>query len=71
MTEKLFTGTLNHNQNKTKDAQMALSLLRQTRQKSGETIHNYAERILSLAEEEYNNQGGDAVERHLCRWSYK
>ena len=47
------------------DAQMALSLLRQTRQKSGETIHNYAERILSLAEDAYNNQGGDAVERQL------
>ena len=47
------------------DAQMALSLLRQTRQKSGETIHNYAERILSLAEDTYNNQGGDAVERQL------
>lgn len=47
------------------DAQMALSLLRQTRQKTGETIHNYAERILSLAEEAYHNQGGDAVERQL------
>lgn len=44
---------------------MALSLLRQTRQKAGETIHNYAERILSLAEDAYNNQGGDAVERQL------
>ena len=47
------------------DAQMALSLLRQTRQKTGETIHNYAERILSLVEDTYHNQGGDAVERQL------
>lgn len=47
------------------DAQMALSLLRQVKQKIGETIQNYAERILSLAEEAYNNQGGDAVERQL------
>ena len=47
------------------DAQMALSLLRQVRQKAGETIQNYSERILSLAEEAYNNQGGNAVERQL------
>ena len=47
------------------DAQMALSLLRQTRQSKVETIHNYAERILSLAKDTYHNQGGDAVERQL------
>lgn len=47
------------------DAQMALSLLRQVKQKQGETIQNYSERILSLAEEAYNNQGGNAVERQL------
>ena len=40
------------------DAQMALSLLRQVRQKQGETIQNSAERILSLAEDAYDNQGG-------------
>ena len=44
------------------DAQMALSLLRQVTQK---TIQTYSERILSLAEEIYNNQGGNAVERQL------
>ena len=44
---------------------MALSLLKQTRQKADETIQNYAERNLSLAEDTYNNQGGDAVERQL------
>ena len=33
------------------DNQMALSLLRQVRQKAWENIQNYAERILSLAEE--------------------
>ena len=47
------------------DAQMALSLLRCVRQKQGETIQNYSERILSLAEEAFDNQGGDAVERQL------
>ncbi|MCG7878548.1 MAG: zinc finger domain-containing protein [Candidatus Thiodiazotropha taylori] len=47
------------------DAQMALSLLRNCKQKPGENIHMFAERLLSLAEEAYNNQGGDAVERQL------
>ena len=47
------------------DNQMALSLLRHVRQKAGENIQNYAERILSLAEEAYDNQGGDAIERQL------
>ena len=47
------------------DAQMALSLLRRVNQKQGESIPNYSERILSLAEEAYNNQGGNAVERQL------
>ena len=47
------------------DSQMAMSLLRQVKQKTGETIQNYAERILSLAEEAYDNQGGNAVERQL------
>ena len=44
------------------DNQMALSPLRQ---KAVENIQNYAERILSLAEESYDNQGGDAIERQL------
>ena len=39
------------------DAQMALSLLRQVRQKAGETIQNYSERILSLAEEALTIKG--------------
>lgn len=47
------------------DAQMALSLLRSVRQKQGENIQVYAERILSLAEAAYDNQGGNAVERQL------
>ena len=47
------------------DAQMALSLLRRVKQKQGETIQNYSERILSLAEEAFDNHGGDAVERQL------
>lgn len=47
------------------DRQMALSLLRTVKQKQGENIQIFAERILSLAEEAYQNQGGDAVERQL------
>ena len=47
------------------DAQMTLSQLRMVKQKQGESIQNYSERSLSLAEEAYNNQGGDAVERQL------
>ena len=39
------------------DSQMALSLLRNCKQKTGESIHVFAERLLSLAEEAYNNQG--------------
>ena len=44
---------------------MALSLLRSMKQKTGETIQLFAERILSLAEMAYLNQGGNAVERQL------
>ena len=47
------------------DRQMALSLLRTVKQKPGENIQLFAERILFLAEEAYHNQGGDAVERQL------
>lgn len=47
------------------DRQMALSLLRNVKQNSGENIQVFAERILSLAEDAYHNQGGDAVERQL------
>ena len=47
------------------DAQMALSLLRRVKQKQVESIQHYCEQILSLAEEAYINQGGDAVERQL------
>ena len=47
------------------DNQMVLSLVRQVRQKAGENIQNYPERIMSLAEEAYDNQGGDAIERQL------
>lgn len=47
------------------DPQYALSLLRSIRQKSGENIQIYAERILSLAEEAFQGQGGNTVERQL------
>ena len=41
------------------------SLPRQVRQNAGETIQNYSKRILSLAEEVYNNEGDNAVKRQL------
>lgn len=47
------------------DPQFALSLLRKTKQKPGENIQLYAERILSLAEEAFLGQGGDVIEREL------
>lgn len=47
------------------DPQIALSMLRSVKQKVGENIQIYAERILSLAEEAYDNQGGNAIERQL------
>ena len=47
------------------DAQMALSLLRRVRQQQDETIQDFSEIIVSLAEEAYANQGGDTVERQL------
>ena len=47
------------------DPQIALTMLRSVKQKHGENIQIYAERILSLAEEAYNNQGGNAIERQL------
>ena len=74
--ERYMTQNPNHNWGQMKaqlavrfsdvtDGQMALSLLRQCKQKGGESIHNYAERILSLAEMAYDNQGGDPIERQL------
>ena len=44
---------------------MALSMLRRVKQKQGETIHNYSDRILTLAEDAYGNQGGNAAEKNL------
>ena len=74
--ERYMTQNPNHNWGQMKaqlavrfsdvtDGQMALLLLRQCKQKVGESIHNYAERILSLAETAYDNQGGDPIERQL------
>ena len=51
------------------DTQKKLSLLKQVRQKASETIQNYSERILSLAEEAYNNQEDNTdkrVNRYFC-----
>lgn len=47
------------------DQEHALSMLRHVRQRFGESIQNYAERLLMLAEEAYNNVGNQAVERQL------
>lgn len=47
------------------DAQHALSLLRQVKQKPGENIQVYAERLLILAENAYPGPGNPAVERQL------
>ena len=47
------------------NVQMALSLLRQVKQKQGETIQNYSGRILSLAEGANSNQGSSAIKRQL------
>ena len=47
------------------DPQFTLSMLRQTRQKKSESIQVYAEHILSLAEDAFLGQGGDAIERQL------
>ena len=47
------------------DSRYALSLLRSIRQKPGENIHLYAERILSLAEEAFIGPGEDVVEPQL------
>ena len=41
------------------DQQMPLSMLRRVKQK-----HNYSDRILTLAEDAYGNQGGNAAERN-------
>ena len=47
------------------DPQFALSLLRKLKQKQGENIQVFAERILSLAEEAFLGQAGDMVEQQL------
>ena len=47
------------------DPQHALSLLRKIRQKPGENIQVFAERILVLAEEAFIGQGGNVIERQL------
>ena len=60
-----FRGELAKRFSDVTDSQYALSLLRSVRQKVGENIQIYAERILSLAEEAFAGQGGNAVERQL------
>ncbi len=47
------------------DTQFALSVLRNIRQKAGENIQVYAERIMSIAEEAFPEGGGLAMERQL------
>lgn len=45
------------------DAQHAVMLLRKVRQKPGETVQVYAERLLTLAEDAFQGQQGAAVQR--------
>ena len=47
------------------DAQHAFMLLRKVHQKSGETVQVYAERLLALSEDAFDNQQGPAVQRQL------
>ena len=47
------------------DSRYALSLIGSIRQKPGENIQIYAERILSLVKEAFLGQGGVVVERQL------
>ena len=44
---------------------MILCLSRGVKAKHGETIPNYADRILCLAKDAYGKQGGNATERNL------
>ena len=46
------------------DAQHAIMLLRKVRQKPGETVQMYAERLLTLAEDAFPAQQGAAVKRY-------
>ena len=47
------------------DKHHAMSVLRNIKQKSGENIQLFAERLLSLAEEAFDNIGGPEIERQL------
>ncbi|MET0107141.1 MAG: hypothetical protein ABW072_18665 [Sedimenticola sp.] len=47
------------------DAQHAFLLLRKVRQKFGETVQVYAERLLALAEDAFDNQQGQPVQQQL------
>lgn len=47
------------------DAQHAFMLLRKVRQKLGETVQVYAERLLTLAEDAFDHQQGPPVQRQL------
>ena len=47
------------------DAQHAFMLLRKVHQKPGETVQVYAERLLALAADAFDNQQGQPVQRQL------
>lgn len=47
------------------DAQHAFLLLRKVHQKAGETVQVYAERLMALAEDAFDNQAGQPVQRQL------
>ena len=47
------------------DSQHTLLLLRKVKQKSQETVHVYAERLLALGEDAFEGQGYDAIQKQL------
>lgn len=47
------------------DSQHALTILRSVKQKPGENIQQYAERLMSLSEVAYNGANNAAIEKQL------
>ena len=60
-----FKAELRHRFGEVVDCQHALLLLRRVKQKSGESIQVFAERLLALGEEAFEGQGQNAVQTQL------
>ena len=65
VTWNIFKGELANRFSEVVDEQHAFMLLRKVRQKHGETVQVYAERLMTLAEEAFPNQQGPAIQRQL------